>query len=234
MFRFNFIILILATNLPAHADMTKARKAMEDQNFEAAFSQFLISAKKGNIYAQYIIAQMYARGDGVTKDIREAASWYSLSADAGHLQSQNNLANMYMDGYGVLQNLTEAARWFERAAEQGNYLSMASLAELYQHGDGVELDFDKALDLYLTSAEKGIGKSMNNLGFMHFKGHGVPQSYINAYMWFTIAEKNGHLQGKVNKFDMLAYISEEDQLTATEMADLWLLQYPVKKKLDKN
>lgn len=210
----------------AHADMVRAQELLKEKNYQAAFREYMESAKGGNIYAQYIIAQMYANGEGVDRDMREAAFWYAMAADRGHLKSQNNLANMYMDGFGILQNFDEAARWFKRAADQGNYLSMASLAELYQYGYGVEQDYEKAIHLYETSAKAGIGKAMNNLGFMHFGGFGVTQSYQHAYMWFSVAELTGNTQGRINKFDMRDYLEESEKSQAEGAAQEWIKQHP--------
>ncbi len=210
----------------AHADMARAQAFVKEKNFEAAFKEFIASAKEGNMYAQYIVAQMYANGEGVERDMRESAFWYGMAADLGHLKSQNNLANMYMDGFGIQQNFDEAARWFQRAANNGNTLSMASLAELYQHGYGVEQDHKKAVRLYEAAAKAGVGKAMNNLGFMHFGGIGVSQSYTQAYKWFSIAEFIGNLQGRVNKFDMRDYVNDAEKSQAEMAAERWLAEHP--------
>lgn len=228
------LLAILSFSASAHADMVRGQAYLKEKNYEAAFKEYMASAKGGNKYAQYIIAQLYANGEGIPRDMREAAFWYGMAADRGHLKSQNNLANMYMDGFGVLQNFNEAARWFQRAADQGNYLSMASLAELYQHGYGVDQDYEKAIRLYESSAKAGIGKSMNNLGFMHFGGFGVNQSYSQAYMWFSIADFSGNMQGRVNKFDMRDYLDDSDKSQAELAAQSWLAQNPDAMPKDKN
>ena len=170
---------------------------------------------------------MYASGEGVKSDMREAFTWYSKAADFGHVKSQNNLANIYMVGIGVVQNYSEAARWYKKAADGGNFVSLASLAELYQFGEGVEQDEVKAVKLYKTSAEQGhIKKAMNNLGFMYLKGHGVKQNYVTAYKWFSVAELNRSHKGNVNKFDMLSYVSLDEQTTAVKMAKEWMIKFP--------
>lgn len=209
------------------ADMAKGQQYLNDKNYTAAFNEFMKNAKGGNMYAQYIIAQLYVSGDGVDKDLREAATWYGMAADRGLIPAQKNLAMMYFTGRGVLQNFTEAARWFRRAADAGDMRAMASLAELYQKGEGVDQNYKTAYDYYLKSAKGGVKKSMNNLGYMHFNGQGVEANQQMAYMWFSIADLAGDYRGQLNKFDMRNNLPESQKRNAEVAAEQWLTQNPM-------
>jgi uncharacterized protein len=63
---------------------------------------------------------MYAHGQGVAKDDREAVKWYRLAAQQGNVGAQVLLGMMYSGGRGVAQDSREAAKWFRIAAQQGN------------------------------------------------------------------------------------------------------------------
>ena len=51
---------------------------------------------------------MYATGEGLAKDEREAVKWFRKAAEQGHVSAQFNLANMYDSGKGIPENDREA------------------------------------------------------------------------------------------------------------------------------
>ena len=63
---------------------------------------------------------MYAKGQGVPEDYREAVNWYRQAAGQGLSEAQRNLGFMYANGQGVPEDDRTAAKWFARAAEQGD------------------------------------------------------------------------------------------------------------------
>ena len=63
---------------------------------------------------------MYADGQGVPQDYKEAAKWYRLAAEQGDASAQTNLGFMYADGQGVLADFVRAHRWFNIASANGH------------------------------------------------------------------------------------------------------------------
>jgi Sel1 repeat len=61
-------------------------------------------AEQGNAYAQFSLGVMYANGQGVTQDYKEAVEWYRRSAEQGFAIAQSNLGVMYANGRGVSQD----------------------------------------------------------------------------------------------------------------------------------
>ena len=59
---------------------------------------------------------MYAGGDGVPRDDREAAHWYRLAAEQGLAAAQFNLAALYALGKGLSQDYLAAYQWLSLAA----------------------------------------------------------------------------------------------------------------------
>tara|TARA_B110000305_G_C19035619_1_gene445800 strand:+ start:375 stop:584 length:210 start_codon:yes stop_codon:yes gene_type:complete len=45
------------------------------------FEEQQLLATQGNAFAQYNLALMYRKGEGVPKDDKEAVKWYRLAAD---------------------------------------------------------------------------------------------------------------------------------------------------------
>ena len=73
----------------------------------------------GHAKAQYNLGMLYYSGEGVGRDLKEAAMWYRKSAGQGVPQAQYSLANCYYKGEGVQQDNKEAVRWYRAAADQG-------------------------------------------------------------------------------------------------------------------
>lgn len=64
------------------------------------------------------LADMYAKGEGVEKDLAEARTLYEKAADAGQDRAARVLANAYdKGGLDVEPDSTKAAYWQSRAAE---------------------------------------------------------------------------------------------------------------------
>ena len=61
---------------------------------------------------------MYAKGEGVDKDLAEARSLYEQAADAGHDRAARVLASAYeKGGLDVEPDSSKAAYWQSRASE---------------------------------------------------------------------------------------------------------------------
>jgi TonB family protein len=69
--------------LPSWADLYSAEVAYEKKDFSKAFEQFKDLAELGQPTAQYNLAVMYARGEGVEASNTRAHAWASLAAANG-------------------------------------------------------------------------------------------------------------------------------------------------------
>ena len=69
--------------------------------------------------AQYNLGLIYSRGEGITRDDKEATKWYKLSAEQHVTGAQSNLGLMYERELGVAQNYIEAHKWFNIARIKG-------------------------------------------------------------------------------------------------------------------
>ena len=63
---------------------------------------------------------MYQRGEGVTRDARQAVGWYRQAAAQGDAQAQVNLGFIYNHGLEGTRDAQQAVGWYRQAAEQGN------------------------------------------------------------------------------------------------------------------
>src|SRR6266852_2147310 len=61
-------------------------------------------AEQGAADAQFVLAAMYDKGQGVRQDYTEAVKWYRKAAEQGDDTAQFNLGGMYEKGHGVRQD----------------------------------------------------------------------------------------------------------------------------------
>ena len=81
-----------------------------------AFATALAAAQAGDSEAQYVLARIYERGDGVQADDFEAVRWLQRAAEQDHPGAMMELGWMLANGYGTPKNPEQAYSWFVRAA----------------------------------------------------------------------------------------------------------------------
>lgn len=144
-------------------------------------------AEQGDASAQYELAMAYDAGQGVQKDLVQAAHWCSKAADQGHAAAQNCIGSMQQFGDGVPQNEATAASWYEKSSAQGYAEAYTNLGYMYDLGKGVPQDRARAVELYLQGAEKGSLNAMLNAGVSYWKGNGVAVDRAEAFKWLDLA-----------------------------------------------
>jgi hypothetical protein len=113
------LLLLVASH--AHADFNDGVVALMAGKFDIALKTFVPLAETNNhAYAQYFLARMYERGEGVTKDPKLAAKWYRKAAEQGVNDAQFRLAAMYENGDGVPKDMEYAYGWYSVAAHLGS------------------------------------------------------------------------------------------------------------------
>jgi TPR repeat protein len=75
-------------------------------------------AGQGDPIFQFNLGLMYANGEGVPENDKEAVVWYRKAADQGDVKAQFNLGVMYDYGIGVPENSVRAYVWMSMAKTQ--------------------------------------------------------------------------------------------------------------------
>ena len=83
------------------------------------FWALIEEARWGESEAQYAVAMMYAAGEGVEIDQREAAKWFEKAAEEGHPHAMFKIAERYEHGNGISKDTEKALMWYRKAAETG-------------------------------------------------------------------------------------------------------------------
>ena len=145
-----------------------------------------------------IVGLLYARGQGVARDYKQAMAWYQKAAEQDVPAAEYNLGVMYANGQGVPANAAEASKWFLKAAQQGVGDAASGLATIYSEGDGAFKNYAEAAKWYRTAAEQGIASAAFSLGVMYDVGQGVQPNYAEALKWYRQAADAGYASAMTN------------------------------------
>jgi TPR repeat protein len=83
------------------------------------FKCYKLAADQAHASAQINLGNSYYKGEGVSKDYKEAVKWYKLAADQGDANGQFYLGDCYEIGRGVSQDYEEANKWKQLAKDNG-------------------------------------------------------------------------------------------------------------------
>ncbi len=113
------------------------------------------AADRGFPMAQYRLAKLYERGEGVPADLAVARQWTERAAAAGNRRAMHDLGVYFARGEGAPLDEAAAFRWFRQAAELGVADSQYNLGVLYQQGRGVNASPSEALFWFMVAARQG-------------------------------------------------------------------------------
>lgn len=113
------------------------------------------AANQGLAMAQYRLAKLFERGEGLPPDIQQARQWTERAAAAGNRKAMHDLGVYYARGEGAPLDEATAFRWFRQAADLGVADSQFNLGVLYQQGRGTDADAGEALYWFSVAARSG-------------------------------------------------------------------------------
>ena len=147
------------------------------------------AAENGDANAQFKLGDMYADGDGVSKDREKAFYWWEKAAEQKHTGAQFHLGLIYADGDGVSKDREKAFHWIEKAAENGDAKAQYRAGWMYF----TLQDLEKAVYWFGKAAENGDARAQYDLGKLYRWGEGVPEDEEKMIYWWEKAAEQGHL-----------------------------------------
>ena len=93
------------------------------------------ASARGFAPAQVRLGRIYARAQGIPRDLERAARWYRAAAERGDAEGAHALGEVYDFGLGVDRDAREALRWYARAAQRGHADAQLSQALLLDSGE---------------------------------------------------------------------------------------------------
>lgn len=113
------------------------------------------AASRGLIMADYRLAKLYERGEGVPRDMAASRSWTEKAAVGGNVKAMHDLAVFYAEGDAGPQSYAAAVEWFRQASDHGLVDSQYNLAVLYEQGLGLSQDKNEAAYWYEVAGRAG-------------------------------------------------------------------------------
>ena len=113
----------MAVRTPASRD-----KALNAKILQSAISWFEVAAQAGVASAQFKLANAYAAGAGVTRDLSQAQLWYGRAAQQGLTEAQNALGIMLVGGVAGVSDPVEGYKWL-LLAERGGHPESRAIRE---------------------------------------------------------------------------------------------------------
>lgn len=122
------------------------------------------AASEGNARAQYDLAILYLKGNGVEKNSAKAINLLEQSAEQEFKSAQYKLGQLYREGRKVDTDMDKAIEYFTLASDQGSASAQYVLGEIYLKGEkGIEKDLDEAEEWFELSAGHGFKKAQRAL-----------------------------------------------------------------------
>ena len=166
------LLTVLLVSRPTSASYETALSAYKKGDYATAFREWRVLGIRGLKKAQFHLAEMYARGEGVQQDNVKAVRWYRRAALRGEPEAQVRLAQRYFLGLGIKQDLEEAAEWSKIGAKAGLPEAMYLLGVMYLTGRGVEQSnmnayvwFARATNLGHTKAKETLPAVSGRMSF---------------------------------------------------------------------
>lgn len=82
--------------------------------------RYQVLASMGMSEAQRILGEVYEKGYGVERDMKQSVEWYRKAAQSGNVYAQMSLGHFYDQGIGVPLDKKQAVYWFTLAATNGD------------------------------------------------------------------------------------------------------------------
>ena len=169
------------------------------------------------VEAYYNLASCYYLGEGVRKNLSEAARLYRIAAEMGDADAQDVLGQCLQRGEGVQYNPVEAFMWKKRAADTGHAEAQCSVGYALQNGLGVRENKAAAVVFYYRAAYQGNETAMHNLGVCYRDGTGVPQDVPQAVAWFTRARDAGYPVAAARLAEIAPHLTPAERAAARQL-----------------
>ena len=151
-----------------------------------AMQVLIEDAENGIAEAQFFLASMYAKGQGVPQNYQEAVKWYSqLAKKQGTNQEETDFYYNWRKS-----NIPQVLKFLTNDAENGIAKAQNNLGMIYAHGQYVPQDDQQAFKWYRLAAEQGSFRAQYNLGEMYVEGRGVPKDEEKAIKWLRLYLEN--------------------------------------------
>lgn len=188
------LAFILAVGMPVWADLAAAEKEYEKGNPIGAIVELRPLAEQGDDRAQFMLGKMYARGEGVAKDLAEAYYWCTKAAKTTRFESDRQDMNAYIKGFAgnmTPEQVSQAKARLEGKKPEKKPLTVKEQMDLIQMSMQAGNYTDGMRDL-TALADKGEMPAIMKLAEMYRKGEGTEADFSEAMKWYKKAAEKGN------------------------------------------
>ena len=123
----------------------------------------LTAAFAGDREAQYKLARLLQRGDGIPRDVRAATGWYGKAAEQGDVAAALELNRLRHEGADIPADETKIAAALRLEVDKGDRDAMRALADMQVYGRGLPGDAEQGLALLRCAAGAGSAAAAEDL-----------------------------------------------------------------------
>lgn len=147
----------------------EAIKSYNNKEYEKCVDVFVSLANKNYPEAQYMLANCYKYGFGVSQNSEYAINWYQKAAELGHLDAQYEYGEAYeSEGISKMGNPEIAEKWLTIAALRGQPDAQFLLGWILGNGRNGKRDKNAAIYWLKRSADQGDERAKETLEKHYF------------------------------------------------------------------
>ena len=171
----------------------RAYGAFQRGYYLTAMDLALSEAAKGNARAQTLVAELFAEGLGVARNMDEAAFWYEQAARSGDPSAQFKFAIMLFEGRHVPRDPKRSAELMLKAADGGNAFAQFNHAQSVVAEKPGSTGIREALPYFEKSAEQGVRDAQYALAQIYMNTDGISEDKrATARSWIERAARGGY------------------------------------------
>ncbi|ATX78732.1 hypothetical protein Ga0123461_0280 [Mariprofundus aestuarium] len=182
---------------------TKSKNREAEPYLQQLLNRVTAKAVEGDAKAQFVLAMMFSKGEGIHADLKSSENWLRQSAEQGNSDAQYHLAVFLVDKQNGSQ-FKEAASWYLAAARQGHLKAATAFGIMSASGVGVTADPQQALLWLNKAAEAGNAKAQTALGIVYSETPGFDHNYSEAVSWLQKAAASAQTDAQNNLAVMYA------------------------------
>ncbi|WP_244577775.1 tetratricopeptide repeat protein [Hoeflea halophila] len=130
-------------------------------------------AQLGDPAAQTLVAELFANGLGVARDMDSAAFWYKQAAEGGDASAQFKYGLMLLEGKHVEADQEKAGELMKKAADAGNAFAQFNHAQFLVSQKPGDAGIFEALPYFEKAAEQGVADAQYALAQIYANTDGV-------------------------------------------------------------
>ena len=177
-----------------------------------------VAVQKPQMEAYTHLADCYRRGDGVRKNLSEAARLFRIAAEGGgDAFAKVRLGDCLQRGQGVPYNPEEGVKWFQSAAAAGDPSALVKIGDAYLDGHGVPPNTAISTASFRRAADEGsYSLAMYRLGW-YYSSVSATRDMPRAVAWYTRASNMGYQPAAAALDELSPYLTTEERTAADNL-----------------